>query len=218
MNTNENELFWTRFRKMPVVGIARNIDFESIGEIIPLFINAGFRNIEITMNSQGAEQQIKALVTQWGDALNIGAGTVCSMDELEKALNAGAGFIVTPIVNEEIIKSCRNAGKPVFPGALTPTEIYKAREAGADMVKLFPFSGLEPRYIKDLTGPFGAIKLMPTGGIGIHNCTEVFRAGAAAVGVGGQLFDPVLIASGNWNALSDHFISFADTVSRAINR
>lgn len=212
----KNELFWTRFRKLPVVGIARNIDTDNIEKIIPLYINAGFQNIEITMNSAGASKQIETVREQWGASLNIGAGTVCTMADLEKALGAGAAFIVTPIVNEQVIRACKEAGIPVFPGALSATEIYKAWESGADMVKLFPYSGLQPAYIKDISGPFATIKLMPTGGIGMHNCAEVFKAGAAAVGVGGQLFDSALIANKNWQTLTEHFNAFAKTVSQAI--
>lgn len=217
MKTTEQSQFWTRFWDMPVIGIARNLNAETLDSVIPIYIEAGFRNIEITMNSVGAEQLIKNIESQWGTKLNIGAGTVCNMFELDKALNAGASFIVTPIVNEELISTCRSSGIPIFPGAMTATEIYKAWEAGADLVKLFPFSSLHPGYLKEIAGPFPSIKLMPTGGVGIHNCREVLKAGAVAIGAGGQLFVAKMIAEKNWNGLSEHFTAFANAVSEAIN-
>jgi 2-dehydro-3-deoxyphosphogluconate aldolase/(4S)-4-hydroxy-2-oxoglutarate aldolase len=217
MKTTDQELFWNKFRKMPLVGIARGFDPESLQKILPLFIEAGFQNIEITMNSANAAFQIKETIAQYGNVLNIGAGTVCTMEDLEKAVHAGAQFIVTPIVNEELIRSCHDAKIPVFPGAFTATEIYKAWQAGADMVKLFPFSSLQPAFLQDIAGPFPKISLMPTGGVGIHNCKEVFEAGAAAIGVGGQLFNKKMISAQNWKDLSDHFKLFAGTITEAIH-
>lgn len=216
MKTNDQAGFWARFREMPVVGIARNISTGSLQQLLPLYEEAGFKNIEITMNSADAEFQIQEMQTEFGQNLNIGAGTVCTMDDLEKALKAGARFIVTPIVNEELIHACYKSGIPVFPGAFTATEIFKAWQAGADIVKLFPFSSLQPAYLKDISGPFPNIKLMPTGGVGIHNCHEVFKAGAAAIGVGGQLFDKKMITQKDWNGLSTHFKAFAGKVSESV--
>lgn len=217
MKTTNHTDFWSRFWKMPVVGIVRNIGEDRLKKMLPLYIKAGFQQIEITMNTAGAERIIETAISQYGTDLNIGAGTVCTMEELERALSAGARFIVTPIVNEELIRYCSRKDIPVFPGAFTATEIYKAWQAGAQLIKLFPFTSLQPAYIKDMAGPFPGIKLMPTGGVGIHNCTEVFRAGAAAIGVGSQLFDKQLIADGNWDGLEEHFMRFAQTVSAALS-
>ena len=114
------------FDQMPVVGIMRNIPDEYIEDIAGVYCRSGLTNLEITMNSPNAEQNISLLADLYGDKLNIGAGTVCSMTDLEKALNAKAQFIVTPIINEEVIKTCVTEKIPIFPGAYTPSEIYKA--------------------------------------------------------------------------------------------
>src|SRR6185437_10684406 len=138
---------WKKFLKLPVVGIVRNITIEDLGSILPLYQEAGLSTMEITMNTPGAEQMIRYATEQYGFELNIGAGTVCNQRELEKALRAGARFIVTPITDEHVIRICRQEAVPVFAGAFTPAEIYKAWEAGADMVKIFPATSLGTQYI-----------------------------------------------------------------------
>ncbi len=157
------------------------------------------------MNSDGAEDIIRYASLRYKDHLNIGAGTVCSRDDLDRALVAGAQFIVTPVMEEDIIRRCKEIGIPVFPGAFTPSEIYSAWKSGADMVKVFPASMLGPQYIRELRGPLNQIKLMPTGGINSDNATAFLRAGASAVAMGSELMDKKLIRDKNWKALSMHF-------------
>ena len=178
---------------------------EDLGSILPLYQEAGMSTIEITMNTPGAEQMLRYAAEEYGSQLNIGAGTVCNQRELEKALLAGARFIVTPITDEQVIRCCRQEAIPVFAGAFTPAEIYKAWEFGADMVKIFPATSLGTQYIKDLKGPFHQIKLMPTGGVNVGNCVDFLNAGAEGLGMGGQLFDKVRIRNKDWMALSTTF-------------
>lgn len=196
---------WTEFLKVPVIGIARNIPLEAIIQILPLYQSSGLSSIEITMNSDGAEDIIRYAALRYKDHLNIGAGTVCSLDDLHRALVAGAQFIVTPVMEEDIIRRCKEIGIPVFPGAFTPSEIYNAWKSGADMVKVFPASMLGPQYIRELRGPLNQVKLMPTGGINSDNATAFLRAGASAVAMGSELMDKKLICDKNWKALSMHF-------------
>ncbi|MEO6963842.1 MAG: bifunctional 4-hydroxy-2-oxoglutarate aldolase/2-dehydro-3-deoxy-phosphogluconate aldolase [Puia sp.] len=196
---------WAEFLKVPVIGIARNIPLEAIIQILPLYQSSGLTSIEITMNSDGAEDIIRYASLRYKDHLNIGAGTVCSRDDLDRALVAGAQFIVTPVMEEDIIRRCKEIGIPVFPGAFTPSEIYSAWKSGADMVKVFPASMLGPQYIRELRGPLNQIKLMPTGGINSDNATAFLRAGASAVAMGSELMDKKLIRDKNWKALSMHF-------------
>lgn len=196
---------WAEFLKVPVIGIARNIPLEAIIQILPLYQSSGLSSIEITMNSEGAEDIIRYASLRYKDHLNIGAGTVCSLDDLDRALVAGAQFIVTPVMEEDIIRRCKEIGIPVFPGAFTPSEIYNAWKAGADMVKVFPASMLGPQYIRELRGPLNQVKLMPTGGINSDNATAFLRAGASAVAMGSELMDKKLIRDKNWKALSMHF-------------
>lgn len=210
----ENTFFSTEeFKRVPLIGIVRNLSFESIEQILPIYHSAGLSAIEITMNTPDADAMLRHATRFYGDALQIGAGTVCNTDDLEKALQAGARFIVTPLLDEQVIKCCVQKGAPVFPGAFTPTEIYKAWSFGAEMVKIFPVSQFGAGYIKDIKAPLSQIRLLPTGGINLDNCIDFLRAGASGLGVGSQLFDPRLIRDENWDGLAEHFASFARKLS-----
>ncbi|HZY40028.1 MAG TPA: bifunctional 4-hydroxy-2-oxoglutarate aldolase/2-dehydro-3-deoxy-phosphogluconate aldolase [Mucilaginibacter sp.] len=196
------------FYKMPVVGIMRGIPDDCVDPIAEVYCCSGLTCLEITMNSSNAEEHIKSLVENYHDRLNIGAGTVCSMADLERALSAGAQFIVTPIINDEVIKTCVNANIPIFPGAYTPSEIYKAWAMGATMVKLFPASDLKPGNIKEILAPLNFVSLMPTGGVTLENFTEYFKQGAKAVGIGSHLFPKDIVERQDWLALSEIYKAF----------
>jgi 2-dehydro-3-deoxyphosphogluconate aldolase/(4S)-4-hydroxy-2-oxoglutarate aldolase len=198
------------FTKVPVVGIVRGLSFEEIRAILPVYVSAGLTTIEITMNTPSAAEIISYAVANFASRLNVGAGTVCTDKDLDKALSAGAQFIVTPIINSKVITACVNAGIPIFPGAFTPTEIYHAWELGATMVKVYPATSLGSSYIKDVKAPLNQVKLLPTGGIDKNNLAEFMQAGADGLGVGGKLFDKQLIADRNWEGLEAHFRTFAN--------
>jgi len=201
---------WELFRKVPIVGIVRNVSLEDLIQILPIFREAGLTTIEITMNTPGAEEMIAYALEKESEGLNIGAGTVCTKEDLSLALDAGAQFIVTPIINKKVIKSCGKKGIPVFPGAFTPTEIYNAWTLGADMVKIYPATSLGPEYIKDLKAPMNQLKLLPTGGVSLDNMSDFIKAGANGLGIGGQLFDKKLIQEKNWEGLKTHFQQFVN--------
>jgi 2-dehydro-3-deoxyphosphogluconate aldolase/(4S)-4-hydroxy-2-oxoglutarate aldolase len=196
------------FDKMPVVGIMRKIPEEYIETIAKNYFESGLTCLEITMNSPNAEKHIANLVGLYGDDLNIGAGTVCSMHDLEKAIKSKAQFIVTPIINEQVVKACVMEKIPIFPGAYTPSEIYRAWELGASMIKLFPAADLRPGYIKEILAPLNFVKLIPTGGIGLNNFTNYLADGAKGVGIGSGLFPKDLIKDENGEALNAIFIQF----------
>jgi 2-dehydro-3-deoxyphosphogluconate aldolase/(4S)-4-hydroxy-2-oxoglutarate aldolase len=141
----------------------------------------------------------------------VGAGTVCTKKDLKHALKLGAQFIVTPVIDKGVIKSCVKAEIPVFPGAYTPTEIFKAWSLGASMVKVYPATSLGPDYIKDVKAPLPQVKLMPTGGVSIDNLLPFKRAGADGFGIGSQLFDKQLIKAKDWLGLKAHFARFIST-------
>ena len=182
-------------------------------QILPVFREAGLTTIEITMNTPGAEEMIRYAVENEQSGLNIGAGTVCTKDELSLALDAGAQFIVTPIINKKVIKSCVKKDVPIFPGAFTPTEIYNAWTLGASMVKIYPATSLGPEYIKDLKAPMNQLKLLPTGGVSLDNMAGFLKAGANGLGIGGQLFDKKLIQEKNWEGLKAHFQQYVGMLS-----
>ncbi|NLR91546.1 bifunctional 4-hydroxy-2-oxoglutarate aldolase/2-dehydro-3-deoxy-phosphogluconate aldolase [Flammeovirga agarivorans] len=200
---NNKAFSWEAFEETPVVGILRNVSQEEVDFIVPIYISSGYSSLEITMNTEGATQLIAQLRDDY-PSLNVGAGTVCSMDDLEKALMAGVQFIVTPIVNVEVIAKCKSLEVPVFSGALTPTEIYTAWEAGASAVKIFPCSQFGFQYIKDVLAPLNTIKVLPTGGVTKENISDFFAAGATGVGMGSSLFPKEMIKEKDEKALRNH--------------
>lgn len=202
---NNQEFSWKEFSNVPLVGIIRNLTIDEISKILPIYYAAGLTTIEITMNTPFAADIIRDATEKFKGKLNVGAGTVCSIEDLKLALDAGAQFIVTPILNPEVVKLCVKSKIPVFPGAYTPTEIYQAWELGADMVKVYPATALGPDYIRDVKAPLNKIKLMPTGGISLSNIEAFMKAGADGLGVGGQLFDKQLIKNKDWDGLLEHF-------------
>ncbi|PWJ60240.1 2-dehydro-3-deoxyphosphogluconate aldolase/(4S)-4-hydroxy-2-oxoglutarate aldolase [Dyadobacter jejuensis] len=202
---NPNLFSWDLFDKAPIVGIVRNLTLEELKIILPLYREVGLTTIEITMNTPQAAELIAYAVDHESEGLNIGAGTVCTEADLKVALAAGAQFIVTPIIAPKVIKKCVKKNIPVFPGAFTPTEIYKAWDLGAPMVKVFPATALGPSFISDLKGPLQQIKLLPTGGVNLENIREFKRAGADGYGLASQLFNKTMIAQRDWEALKRHF-------------
>lgn len=183
-----NQSSWEQFNSMPIVGIMRHLKTDDVLELAALYLECGLSTLEVTCNSKEAFHQIQTLSNAFGDKLNIGAGTICTIQELDKALLAGAEFIVTPVYNDEIVKVCVQTGVPVFCGAYTPTEIYNAWKSGASMVKVFPARSLGSTYIKDVLAPLNEIRLLPTGGIDENNFIEYLKAGASGVGMGSNLF------------------------------
>lgn len=184
------------------MGILRNVPPLTVPTLARYYSEAGLTTLEVTMNSDEALTTITRLVQDFGGKLNIGAGTVCTLEDLDKALAAGAQFIVTPILQEEVIRACVQQQVPVFPGAYSPTEIYKAWHLGATMVKVFPATKLGASYIKEVLAPMSYLKLLPTGGVALDNFTEFLKAGAAGLGMGSQLFPKQLIEEGAWEELS----------------
>ena len=209
METSLHQFDQERFRNMPIIGILRGMETDNLSFILDAFYRGGLTTIEITMNSSEAEEQIRSAVEHFSDRLNVGAGTVRHPGELTRALDAGATFIVSPNVNEEVIRECKKKQIPIFAGALTPTEVYQAFHWGADMVKVFPASVMGPDYIKSLKGPLETIPLIATGGIDETNMIDYLKAGAFGFGMGSTLFDKKLISTGNWEGLKDQIQNYA---------
>ena len=200
---------WELFDKMPVVGIIRNLTVADINFVLPIYKQAGFTTIEITLNTPEALSVISSLALEYKGELNVGAGTVCTMDDLTAAITAGANFIVTPIFKAEVVKKCVSMEVPIFPGAFSPTEIYEAWELGASMVKLYPASVVGPAYVSAVLAPLNKIKLMPTGGIHLSNMLAFMKAGATSLGIGSELFDKKIIQKRDSEAMLNHFTLFA---------
>jgi 2-dehydro-3-deoxyphosphogluconate aldolase/(4S)-4-hydroxy-2-oxoglutarate aldolase len=213
----DKQFSWDMFNRMPLVGIMRNFSQPDIENILPAYADSGLNTIEVTMNSAGAVESIEHIAKNFSGSLNVGAGTVLTKEELDVALQAGAQFIVTPVVSLPIIDRCRQLKVPVFAGAYTPTEILAAWNAGADMVKVFPMVGEAVEYIKAVRGPLPHVKLLPTGGVNLDNCTLFFKAGASGIGAGSQLFDKNMISKKDWPALRDHFTQFVKKISSVLS-
>jgi 2-dehydro-3-deoxyphosphogluconate aldolase/(4S)-4-hydroxy-2-oxoglutarate aldolase len=203
------------FQELPIIGIIRGIKPRHLQPAIEAAIAGGLRTIEITMNTPGAGALIREAVRLFSDKAWIGAGTVLDKGSLAEALKAGAGYIVAPHTNCEVIAICREKNIPVFPGALTPTEIHSAWTAGATMVKVFPVSSMGGvSYIKELRGPFNNIKLLACGGVTLENLSEYFVAGADAIAIGSPIFRKDWIESGNYElvqAAADKFIKLVNS-------
>ncbi len=177
-----------RFKELPLLGILRGIDQEMVAPIAEAAGAAGLQALEVTMNTPGAGELIRALAGASGQGLAVGAGTVLSLDQLETALDAGATFIVLPTVVEEVVNNCVRRGIPCFPGALTPHEIYHAWQLGASMVKVFPAKCFGPEYFREIRGPFGDVELLACGGVHAQSLGAYFESGASAVAFGGSIF------------------------------
>ena len=162
-------------------------------ELIESIISSGLKAVEITMNSDSAASLIARSVKAAKGRLMIGAGTVMDMDALKAAIDSGATFMVMPTLVEDVVEYCVKHAMPVFPGALTPKEIYDAWRAGATMVKVFPSAVLGPEYIKEVKGPFNNIELLACGGVTPENIKSYFACGAAAIAFGGSIFRKELL-------------------------
>lgn len=187
-----------RFRAMPLVAILRNLRIDAIAPVVESLVAGGFMALEITMNSPGAAAQIRAATAAACSRIDVGAGTVTNLLELDEACAAGARFIVTPVVVPDVVAACVQRSLPVLPGAFTPTEVYQAHRLGATMVKLFPAHRLGPGYLRDLKAPLPHIPVLATGGITPKALPEYARAGADGFGIGSPLLAPDRLARQDW--------------------
>lgn len=193
---------------IPVVGILRGIRPDYFKDIMHASFDSGLQAIEVTMNTENAVQMVSGCRLSVPDGRLLGMGTIRNLDEAKKAADAGAMFFVTPNLDESVIQFANERKIPIITGALTPTEIYKAWAAGADMVKVFPCRVFGPGYIRDLLGPFEHIPLVAVGGVTISNVRDYLSAGACAVGVGTSLFGKEAIKEKNLSLLSENVKNF----------
>lgn len=192
-------------KPMPVVGILRDIPKGTEEACAKTAAKCGLKAIEVTMNTEGATEiiaSLKAAAKPLG--ISVGAGTVRHGSDLEKALAAGAEFIVTPNTRHEVIRLSCTAGVPIISGALSPTEVQKAFDLGATAVKVFPVNCVGgPEYIRALRGPFRDIPLMACGGVNAENAAAYLDAGANLISFGGSIFNPKLMAAGDWDTIAN---------------
>jgi 2-dehydro-3-deoxyphosphogluconate aldolase/(4S)-4-hydroxy-2-oxoglutarate aldolase len=184
-------------RQGGLVPVLRAPTAEDAFAIAEVLCKAGLKALEITLTVPGAVDVIGKLVKRFGKDLLVGAGTVMDAKAAAACIDAGACFIISPSSEMDVIAHCNQAGVAVLPGALTPTEIVKAWRAGADMVKVFPCSAVGgASYLKAIKAPLPHIELVPTGGVSLETAASFIKAGASALGVGGDLVDVEAIRSG----------------------
>ncbi len=185
------------------MGILRGVQAQELEPLVEAIVSGGLKTIEITMNTAGAVGLIQAAKKLAGQRLVIGAGTVLGTEDLKAALDAGASFIVMPVLIPAIVEICRKKGVPVFPGAFTPGEIYNAWKAGATMVKVFPAKFFGEAYFKEIKGPFGNIELLACGGVTPENIRSFLASGASAVAFGSSVFKKEWLAKKDYSAISE---------------
>jgi 2-dehydro-3-deoxyphosphogluconate aldolase/(4S)-4-hydroxy-2-oxoglutarate aldolase len=202
-----------------VVPVIRVSSAQEAWEVAKAIKEGGVSVLEVTMTVPGAMDVIKEVSQKFGKEVLLGAGTVLDPETARAALINGAQFLVSPSLNLDVIKVSNRYSAVVIPGALTPTEILTAWEAGADLVKVFPIAQVGgPAYIKALQGPLPHIPLVPTGGVNLQNAGEFIKAGAAAIAVGGELVDKKAVAEKKYSVIVENARRFLEEVKKARGR
>jgi 2-dehydro-3-deoxyphosphogluconate aldolase/(4S)-4-hydroxy-2-oxoglutarate aldolase len=186
-----------RISEVGVIPVVRAASSEEAIQVIEALQLGGLSILEITMTVPGALSVIEEVANRYGDKVVVGAGTVLDPDTARACMLAGASFIVSPSLNIQTIELCRRDSIPVFPGALTPTEVVTAWQAGADAVKVFPCGAVGgAKYLASLKAPLPQVEMIPTGGVSLATAADFIAAGAFALGVGTDLVDLSAIRSG----------------------
>lgn len=190
-----------RIRDTKIVPICRIEEYSRVIEVARALQKGGIPIIEITLTGKGVYEAVSKVRAECGESILIGVGTVLTPDVAADAIQAGAQFIVTPILRPKIIEVCLQREVNIICGAYTPTEAQDAHEAGADMIKIFPIRALGASFIKDLIAPLPHLRLVPTGGINFENARSFIDAGALAVGIGREIIAQDLVTRGDWDAI-----------------
>ena len=199
-----------------IVPVVRTSSAETAVQAVEAMYRGGVRAAEITMTVPGAIRALEKVADQFGDKIMLGAGTVLDPETARACMLAGAEFFVTPSLRVSTIEIVKRYSKVICPGALTPTEVLTAWEAGADVVKIFPCGNLGgPKYIKALKGPFPQIEMIPTGGVNLETTGDFLKAGACAVAVGGELVDAKSIKEGRFDVIEDRARQYLAAIAKA---
>src|SRR5437660_11070708 len=197
-----------------IVPVVRTSSAEGAIKAVEAIYKGGIRAAEITMTVPGAIRALEKVADQFGNKLMLGAGTVLDPETARSCMLAGAQFFVTPALRVSTIEMVKRYSKVICPGALTPTEVLTAWEAGADIVKIFPCGNVGgAKYIKALKGPFPQIEMIPTGGVNLETAGEFLKAGACAVAVGGELVDAKTIKEGRFDIIEERTRQYLDVIT-----
>ncbi|NBD27303.1 bifunctional 4-hydroxy-2-oxoglutarate aldolase/2-dehydro-3-deoxy-phosphogluconate aldolase [Paenibacillus glycinis] len=185
-----------------IIAIIRGISAESGDRTAQALADGGIVFLEVTLNTDGALGMISRFREQHAGRMRIGAGTVLDLGQAKEAVAAGAEYIISPNLDEEVLAYGLEHGVDVWPGTMTPTEIVRAFKAGATAVKVFPLGSLGINYLKEIRAPLNHIPMIATGGVNLQNVRSVLDAGAAGVGLGGNLVDKQLVKEGRFEELT----------------
>jgi 2-dehydro-3-deoxyphosphogluconate aldolase/(4S)-4-hydroxy-2-oxoglutarate aldolase len=186
-------------KKEKLVAILRGVPEDRADPVAEALIRGGVRLLEATMNTDGALDMISRWRQRFGDRVFVGAGTVLDRRMAEEAVAAGAQFLISPNLDEEVVAYGLDRGIDVWPGVMTPTEIVRAWKAGASAVKVFPTASLGVKYIREVRAPLGHIPMIATGGVSLDNIRDFLEAGVVAVGLGGNLVDKNAVREGRYD-------------------
>ncbi|MBL7141054.1 MAG: bifunctional 4-hydroxy-2-oxoglutarate aldolase/2-dehydro-3-deoxy-phosphogluconate aldolase [Planctomycetes bacterium] len=198
-----------------VVPVVRAKSSDVLVDIARALVGGGVPIVEVTMTVPGAIDGIRRLVAEVGADVLVGVGSVTEPTQAEEAIDAGARFVVGPVLVPEVIETAMARDAVVVPGAFTPTEVFRAHALGADIVKVFPAEVGGPAYFKALLAPMPFLKLLPTGGVDLETAGPFIRAGAVALGVGSALVKKDAIAAGDWAAITGLARRFREEVRKA---
>jgi 2-dehydro-3-deoxyphosphogluconate aldolase/(4S)-4-hydroxy-2-oxoglutarate aldolase len=186
-----------------IISVVRLDDYTRAVEVARALAAGGVTVLEFTLTGQGAIEAVSATRKALGDSVCVGVGTVLEVEDAERAIDAGAEFLVTPTLRRQVVATCVKRETLVLCGGLTPTELLEAYEAGSQLVKVFPARLGGSKFIKDVLAPLPFLKLVPTGGVGPENAPDYLAAGAVAVGIGGNLVSNKLVAAGAFDQITE---------------
>lgn len=185
------------------IAIVRLSDLESALEMSHALLDGGISAIEFTLTNPQANEVIAKVRREYADRLVVGAGTILDAQMARESIQAGAQFLVTPVLVPDVIEVGKEMGIPVVCGAFTPTEMLTAWRAGAPLIKLFPAGRLGASYVKDVLAPLPQLRIVPTGGVNLETCKTFLDAGAYTVAIGSSLVSKELINKKDWPTLTE---------------
>jgi 2-dehydro-3-deoxyphosphogluconate aldolase/(4S)-4-hydroxy-2-oxoglutarate aldolase len=203
-----------RSREGRVIAVLRAPDAAQYAPVIRALIAGGIPSVELTLTTPGTFEHFGELLSEFGDDIDLGIGTVTRVDQVEAAALAGASYIVTPVTDHYVLKAAAAAGLPILPGGLTPTELHAGWVQGAAAVKIFPAATVGPGYLAQIRGPFPDLMAIPSGGVDLAAAEEWLRAGAAAVSIGGPLTGDAF-KGGNLEELTDRARGYVAAEAKA---
>ncbi|GIP56371.1 bifunctional 4-hydroxy-2-oxoglutarate aldolase/2-dehydro-3-deoxy-phosphogluconate aldolase [Paenibacillus woosongensis] len=198
-----------------IIAILRHVPVEQADGLIAALDRAGVVFVEATLNSDGALGMISRWREQYGDRMRIGAGTVLDVNMAKEAVSAGAEYLIAPNLDEAVVNYAREQSIDVYPGAMTPSEIVRAWNAGATAVKIFPMASMGLAYLREIRAPLSHIPMIATGGVRLDNIQQFIQAGATAVGLGGSIVNMDLVKEGRFDEIERNAALLVQAARRA---